>query len=647
MASNVVTLNIDGSTYTTRPFGTCTTAAATAAKVVTCADFKLATGATILVQFQYANTAANPTLNVNGTGAIPIRYRGDRPTGSSTSWSAYDAREFYYDGSSWHIVGNVDTDTDTKVSQTVTTTNSSYNVMMTSAADKTTTTTDTARFASAFKYNPSTKALVGISSLPDVSSIGSGNDLAINGDLLTLQGDTSVTLSGANGGVTISSDSFIDISADSSVNISGETNIDGVITAENGDYIHMPNNINMCDLDEYKSDHYKFVSNNLSNTAAYTSTLISTVASANSSTVFKSASASAAVYSYTMTDAVNFYMGSSTTSTKDPKWIINPISNETTDLYDRTLIIPGPRVTLRYASGAAGSSSTGNTIPSVTTRLSSLTCTYRANVYKGTTLLGTKELGTTASINQVVLQTLATGTSTALAVPDLQLDFSEQEWLEWIRTKDSTFTLKNWGDNISIVIVGDINLTRPSGAWNATNVNGFEFSISNSNSSVSYPASHHNKPQPFYEGTQDGMRHYFDDVNSFSMKRGEYTELYTPEFNITTTGKGVSISGNCYATAFYETSDENLKYFGDNISVDFDKLKEIRKSYFTWKDGETGEMQIGTSAQDVQKVYPELVSKNKDGNLTVDYAKLSVVALAAVDKLEERLARIEKMLNIE
>lgn len=54
-------------------YGTCSTAAGTAAKVVTCANFdKLEEGVTIHVFFSASNTAANPTLNVNGTGAIAI-----------------------------------------------------------------------------------------------------------------------------------------------------------------------------------------------------------------------------------------------------------------------------------------------------------------------------------------------------------------------------------------------------------------------------------------------------------------------------------------------------------------------------------------------------------------------------------------------
>ena len=53
-------------------YGTCSTAAATAAKVVSCTGFSLVTGAKIDVKFTVTNTAANPTLNVNNTGAKTI-----------------------------------------------------------------------------------------------------------------------------------------------------------------------------------------------------------------------------------------------------------------------------------------------------------------------------------------------------------------------------------------------------------------------------------------------------------------------------------------------------------------------------------------------------------------------------------------------
>lgn len=83
------------------PYGTCTTASATAAKTVTI-DFSgtlsLFTGLSVRVKFNNANTAASPTLNVNGTGAKSIVSPGY--TGTIT-WSANQVIDFTYNGSQW------------------------------------------------------------------------------------------------------------------------------------------------------------------------------------------------------------------------------------------------------------------------------------------------------------------------------------------------------------------------------------------------------------------------------------------------------------------------------------------------------------------------------------------------------------------
>ena len=106
-------------------YGTCATAAATVAKVVTCSGFVLETGATIAVKFTYYNTGASPTLNVNGTGAIAIKQYGS--TAASTyMWRSGEVVLFVYNGSYWELISKSTATTTyyglTKLSSSVTST---------------------------------------------------------------------------------------------------------------------------------------------------------------------------------------------------------------------------------------------------------------------------------------------------------------------------------------------------------------------------------------------------------------------------------------------------------------------------------------------------------------------------------------------
>ena len=92
-------------------YGTCSTAAGTAAKTVSLTGFTLATGAIVTVKFTVTNTAANPTLNVNGTGAKAIMYRGSAI--SAGYLAANRVYIFVYDGTDYELIGDINTDTNT------------------------------------------------------------------------------------------------------------------------------------------------------------------------------------------------------------------------------------------------------------------------------------------------------------------------------------------------------------------------------------------------------------------------------------------------------------------------------------------------------------------------------------------------------
>lgn len=87
-------------------YATCTTAAGTAAKGATVTGnslWALSVGSVVGVKFTNTNTAQNPTLNVNSTGAKPIYYNTAAVTTGSLTAAGVANRIIYYmyDGTNW------------------------------------------------------------------------------------------------------------------------------------------------------------------------------------------------------------------------------------------------------------------------------------------------------------------------------------------------------------------------------------------------------------------------------------------------------------------------------------------------------------------------------------------------------------------
>lgn len=147
-----------------------------------------------------------------------------------------------------------------------------------------------------------------------------------------------------------------------------------------------------------------------------------------------------------------------------------------------------------------------------------------------------------------------------------------------------------------------------------------------------------------------------------------YPILFTKTFNTSTTtavdasifvDSGTTASGStqsgirynpsgntCYCSGgFYEASDERLKNFENEIEIDLDKISKLPKKYFTWKSDANKQLHIGTSAQELQKLYPQLVDKLEDDTLIVNYDKLSIIALKCIDVLNDKIKSLEERLD--
>lgn len=107
VTGDVITLDYSPNIY----YATCSTAAATAAKVATISNstgFSLTSGVVVAVRFLHGNSASTPTLNVDSTGAKNIAYPSAVDTyatsgGGTTynTWSSFELVFFVYNGTQW------------------------------------------------------------------------------------------------------------------------------------------------------------------------------------------------------------------------------------------------------------------------------------------------------------------------------------------------------------------------------------------------------------------------------------------------------------------------------------------------------------------------------------------------------------------
>jgi len=115
------------------------------------------------------------------------------------------------------------------------------------------------------------------------------------------------------------------------------------------------------------------------------------------------------------------------------------------------------------------------------------------------------------------------------------------------------------------------------------------------------------------------------------------------------TSGGVYLSNG--ATSWTANSDERLKNINNNINNAVEKLMTLRAVNFSWKSDKTNKENLGLIAQEVEKVFPQVIDKNKLNNgvdkkldeteyLGVRYQDLVPVLVKAI---QEQQSQIEEL----
>jgi len=110
----------------------------------------------------------------------------------------------------------------------------------------------------------------------------------------------------------------------------------------------------------------------------------------------------------------------------------------------------------------------------------------------------------------------------------------------------------------------------------------------------------------------------------------------------------LDVSGTVAATSFVYRSDarlkENITPFTNSLSI----VNDINPVRFDWREeAELEGSDVGVIAQQIKQLFPEAVKEDSDGTLSVDYVKLVVPLLGAVQQQQQHIesleARIEEL----
>jgi len=89
-----------------------------------------------------------------------------------------------------------------------------------------------------------------------------------------------------------------------------------------------------------------------------------------------------------------------------------------------------------------------------------------------------------------------------------------------------------------------------------------------------------------------------------------------------------------YTGTITDVSDIRLKENIKPLKASLEKILSISGFYFDMIDKKLSDRtEIGVSAQDVEKVFPELVSENNDGYKGVAYSKFTPILIEALKEL--------------
>ena len=92
----------------------------------------------------------------------------------------------------------------------------------------------------------------------------------------------------------------------------------------------------------------------------------------------------------------------------------------------------------------------------------------------------------------------------------------------------------------------------------------------------------------------------------------------------------------------YSSSDKRLKNIHGEYNIGLDDISKIPVVSYDMKDDEEHKETIGTVAQDVQELVPEIVTEDDKGYLALDYSRLGLISLKGVQLLIKEIQELKQ-----
>ena len=112
----------------------------------------------------------------------------------------------------------------------------------------------------------------------------------------------------------------------------------------------------------------------------------------------------------------------------------------------------------------------------------------------------------------------------------------------------------------------------------------------------------------------------------------------------TSPSQKLEVNGDVIANAYYYLSDIRKKENVTNIENSLSKILQLQGISYNLKGEE--DKRMGFSAQDLQKVYPELVKEGSDGYLSIDGTGLIAPLVESIKEQQKKIEELEEKINI-